>query len=165
MRLKRYLKEEYMGLYKYAGAKARIYENPTPEEIRKMPDVYTRSQQFPEATIKFIAFSPNKKMFIWASEDEGIHSCVLEYLQSIDKIPADEWGRFPESLFSGFASPDGDKMKFEWGLGYNMRDFEHIQTDGWEWVEKYFSNMDRVMAYIGNTGELMRTHHKWGEKG
>jgi hypothetical protein len=156
MRLKKYLREDYLGLYKHTGARAHIYENPTPEEIRKMPDIYSRTQQFPQATIKFIAFSPNKKIFIWSAEDEGIHSCVLEYLQSIDKIPTDEWGRAPESLFSGFASIDGDKMKFEWGLGYSMRDYEGIQEEGWEWIEKYFSNMDRIMAYISNFGEFNR---------
>ncbi len=156
MRLKQYLKEEYIGLYKYAGAQAHIYENPTPEEIRKMPDEYIRSQQFPENAIKFIAFSPNKRIFIWSSEDEGIHSCVLEYLMNTNKIPTDEWLRAPYDLFSGFASIDGNKMKFEWGLGYNMRDFEHIEAKGWEWLSKYFSNMDRIMEYISNFGEYNR---------
>jgi len=86
MRFLKYLQENYIGIYKYAGMHTEIYENPSPNEIRFMPSIQKKEQHIdPEETIRFLAYAPTQQIFIWKSEG-GIHDYVMDYLHSKRKI-------------------------------------------------------------------------------
>jgi hypothetical protein len=152
MRLKRYLKEEFIGMYKYGGLATEVYENPNPNEIRFMPTIYNEPKhpELMDCSIRFLALGSKQKLFIWAS-DGGVHYHVLEWLQLKKKIPTDVYGREPADIVSGYASPQGNKMKFERGYGLGTRGYD-ISKGIWDWLDKYFVNMPQLMNYIEKDG-------------
>ncbi|HRR49284.1 MAG TPA: hypothetical protein P5293_04955 [Bacteroidales bacterium] len=152
MRLKKYLNEEFIGVYKYGGWHTEIYENPNANEIRFMPSIQ-KTEEFlnPEDSIRFIAYAPSEQLFMWAS-DGGVHEFVLDYLHSKRKIRA-AWSLEANGVFAGYAARSGSKMEFT--RGYSIHgDFD------WEWLSKYFSNMNRVISYIRANTEPTRTARK-----
>lgn len=142
MRFLKYLQENYIGIYKYAGMHTEIYENPSPNEIRFMPSIQKKEQHIdPEETIRFIAYAPTQQIFIWKSEG-GIHDYVMDYLHSKRKI-REAWNSSASGLFAGYAMPKGNKMFFT--RGYQI--FGGLLYE-WGWLSKYFSNMNKIILYI-----------------
>jgi hypothetical protein len=149
MRLKKYLQEEYIGIYKYAGEHTEIYENPNANEIRFMP-TFQKSEKHinPDETIRFIAYAPTEQLFMWRS-DGGIHDYVLDYLHTKRKI-RDAWSLEADGVFAGYAIPESGQMKFT--RGYSV-----FGEYDWSWLSKYFLNMGKVYSYIRSNLQAART--------
>ena len=153
MTLKRYLKEEFIGTYKYGGKFTEVYRNPNPNEIRFMPTIYQEPNhpELMDCSIRFLALGSKQKLFIWASEG-GVHYYVLEWLMKKGEIPEDVYGQEPADIVSGYASPQGSRMKFERGYGLGTRGYD-ISRDVWHWLGKYFVNIPQLMNYIEKEGK------------
>jgi hypothetical protein len=138
MRFKKYLEENYIGTYKGSVKFGEVYENPSPNEIRSMPS----KSRFWDDSIRFFAYAPEKTIYIWGA-DAGIHDTVLDFLHTKRKLRTvyDVEG---DGVLAGYAEKTGDKMSFTKGYGAA----KGIGNYEWDWLSKYFRNMEYIRARI-----------------
>jgi hypothetical protein len=134
MRLKKYLKEKYIGSYLPAGEtfedeRLAIYVNPDARDM----------QQFKLNGMRFIA-DPNKKnLYVWDEEVE-IHSFMLKHLIKKGLIPITE-RYLAGTLMVGSCEVRGSKMVITDTFGDKKLD------DSWAWLDKYFSNREDARMF------------------